>query len=98
MTSLTIRLDKETESLLNQLSELLQQSKSTLAREAIAQYLEQQLTRHQAKQQLAASFTCDNKADVMQRIAESEAGQYMTDEEYEHSMDAFFAKELGLTR
>lgn len=98
MSSLTIRLDKDTDALLSQLSELLQQSKSTLAREGIVRYLEEQLARHQTQQKLAASIGCSDKDAVRQRIAESEAGQYLTDEEYERSMDEFFAKELGLVR
>lgn len=98
MSSLTIRLDQNTDALLSQLSELLQQSKSTLAREGIVRYLEEQLARHQAEQKLAVQISCDDRNTVQQRIAESEAGSYLTDEEYEHSMDEFFAKELGLTR
>ncbi|NLD15297.1 MAG: ribbon-helix-helix protein, CopG family [Gammaproteobacteria bacterium] len=98
MSSLTIRLDPNTDALLSQLSELLQQNKSTLAREGIARYLEEQLASHQAQQKLAAQIDCSDKEAVMQRIAESEAGPYLTDEEYERSMDEFFAKELGLVR
>ncbi len=98
MSSLTIRLDKDMDAMLNQLAELLQQSKSTLAREGIARYLEEQLATHKTRQQLAASFTCNDTNTVKQRIAESEAGQYLTDKEYERSMDEFFAKELGLVR
>lgn len=94
MSSLTIRLDKDTDAMLSQLAERLQQSKSTLAREGINRYLEEQLK----KEQLAANISCNSMETVRQRIAESEAGQYLTDEEYERSMDEFFAKELGLVR
>jgi len=98
MSSLTIRLDKDTDALLNQLSELLQQSKSALAREGIARYLEEQLAKHQTRLKLEASIGCSEREAVRQRVAESEAGQHLTDEEYERSMDEFFAKELGLVR
>lgn len=98
MSSLTIRLDKDMDAMLSQLAELLQQSKSALAREGINRYLEEQLSKHHAQQELAASFTYNDVKTVKQRIAESEAGQYLTDEEYERSMDEFFAKELGLVR
>lgn len=98
MTSLTIRLDKNMDAMLNQLAEVLQQNKSTVAREGIARYLEEQLSKHQARQELAVSFSSSNLDAVKQRIAESEAGQYLTDDEYERSMNVFFAKELGLVR
>lgn len=98
MSSLTIRLDQETDNLLNQVAELLQQSKSTLAREGIVRHLNEQLIQHQTRQQLEASTHCHSKAAVMQRVAESEASPYLSDEDYEKSMDAFFASELGLTR
>lgn len=98
MSSLTIRLDQETDSLLSQVADLLQQSKSSLAREGIESYLKEQLSQHQARQQLEASIYCDSKEAIMLRIAESEASPYLSDEDYEKSMDAFFANELGLTR
>lgn len=98
MSSLTIRLDKNMDAMLNQLAEVLQQNKSTVAREGIARYLEEQLSKHQARQELAASFSSSNLDAVKQRIAESEAGQYLTDDEYERSMNGFFDKELGLVR
>lgn len=98
MTSLTIRLEKNLEAMLNQLSEVLQQSKSSLAREGIAHYVKEQLNKHQAQEKLAASFSCNTLEAVKQRISKAEASQPLTDEEYERSMDDFFAKELGLVR
>lgn len=67
---------------------------SSQARESIAGYLEEQLAKHEITQQLAASFTCDDTDTVRQRIAESEASQHLTDEEYKRSMDEFFCQSL----
>lgn len=57
-----------------------------------------QRTKDQTKEKLTASFSCNNMDTVKQRIANLEAGQYVTAEVYERSMDDFFAKELGLVR
>lgn len=76
----------------------LLQTTDTLAREGCASDLYEQLARQQTKQKLATQINCHDKNMLQQRITESEAGSYLTDEEYEHSMDEFFIKELGIAR
>lgn len=98
MSSLTIRLDKETDSLLNSLAETLQESKSALARKGIIAYLKEQKEKEIKKQALKKAITVSSVEEVRKRVAESEASYYLTDKEYELAMDEFFAKELGLVR
>lgn len=74
------------------------QTTDTLTREGSASDLDEQLARQQTKQRLATQINCHDRNTAQQRIAESEAGSSLTDEEYEHSMDEFFIKELGLVR
>lgn len=48
------------------------------------------------KQQLEALFTLSDSATVRAQVAEAERGGFLSDNEYESSMKAFFAQELGL--
>jgi predicted transcriptional regulator len=98
MSSLTNRLDAETDSLLNSLEERLQESKSSLAHQGIVTYLEQQQQKEIQKQTLEQSFSVSSIDEVQQRVAEAEAGYQFSDEEYEQAMNDFFARELGLVR
>ncbi|AEG31619.1 ribbon-helix-helix domain-containing protein [Thiomicrospira cyclica] len=98
MISLTIRLDEETDSLLNSLAERLQESKSSLARQGIMTYLQQQQKKEIQKQALEQSFSVSSIDEVQKRVAESEASYQLSDEEYEQVMNEFFARELGLVR
>jgi predicted transcriptional regulator len=98
MSSLTIRLDAETDSLLSSLAERLQESKSSLARQGIVTYLQQQQQKELLKQSLEQSFSVSSIDEVQKRVAESEASYQLNDEEYEQEMNDFFARELGLVR
>lgn len=98
MATLTIRLDEETEQLLNHFSKTNQQTKSDIARAGLSKYLSQQKQLEDKKQQLEAKITVTNHAQVSKRIEESEASYPISDEEYEKNLDEFFAKELGLVR
>jgi|SRR5699024_5477107 len=98
MSSLTVRLDDETHALLTQLSELLKLNKSTLARQGIAHYLKQQQELLEERQKLEAEIMINDSATVRARVAESESSDVLSDEEYENSMNEFFAQELGLIR
>ena len=98
MSSLTIRLDDETDTLLNSLAERLQESKSSLARQGIVTYLQQQQQKELQKQSLERSFSLSSIDEVQKRVAESESSYRLSDEEYEQSMNDFFARELGLVR
>ncbi|WP_178861772.1 hypothetical protein [Thiomicrorhabdus cannonii] len=98
MGSLTLRLDEETEALLTHFSEVLQQNKSTLARAGIVDYLNRQKALEEQKALLGKQIAVSSKEAAAQRIAESEASYQLSDEEYEHAMDEFFANELGLIR
>jgi predicted transcriptional regulator len=98
MSSLTIRLDAETDSLLSNLAEQLQESKSSLARQGIMNYLQQKQQKELLKQSLEQSFSESSIDEVQKRVAEAEAGYQLTDEEYEQTMNDFFARELGLVR
>ncbi|WP_044406519.1 ribbon-helix-helix domain-containing protein [Thiomicrospira microaerophila] len=98
MSSLTIRLDAETDSLLSNLAKRLQESKSSLARQGIMTYLQQQQQKEIQKQALEQSFSVFSIDEVQKRVAESEASYQLSDEEYEQAMNEFFARELGLVR
>lgn len=98
MSSLTIRLDEETDSRLNSLAERLHESKSSLARQGIVTYLQQQQQKELQKQSLEQSFSLSSMDEVQKRVAESEASYQFKDEEYEQEMNEFFARELGLVR
>mgnify|MGYP005849808231 CR=1 FL=1 len=98
MNSLTIRLDDETASLLNSLSAQLQQSKSSLARQGIVTYLQQQHEKEIQKQSLQQSFSLSSVDEVQGRVAESESSYQLSDNEYEQEMNDFFARELDLVR
>lgn len=98
MSSLTIRLDENTESLLNYFVKTTQQTKSELVRESLETFLKQKKQLEQQKNDLSASFSVNNKNEVAKRISESEASYHLTDEEYEKEMDDFFANEIGLIR
>lgn len=98
MSSLTIRLDADTDSLLSSLAERLQESKSSLARQGIVTYLQQQQRKEQQKQSLEQCFSVSSIDEVQKRVAEAEASYQLSDEEYEQAMNEFFARELGLVR
>lgn len=98
MSSLTIRLDTETDSLLSSLAEQLHQSKSALARQGIIAYLEQQQQKVLKKQSLEESFSLSSIDQVQNRLEQSEASVRLSDDEYEQEMTDFFARELGLVR
>ena len=98
MSSLTIRLDEQTDALLNELAERLQENKSSLARKGIQSFLAQQQAIEKQKQQLEQAFSVSSVDEVQRRVAESEASYRLSDEEYEQSMNDFFARELGLVR
>jgi len=98
MSSLTIRLDENTESLLNHFVKTTQQTKSDLVRESLEIFLKQKKQLEEQKNTLSDSFTVNNKGEVARRILESEASNHLTDEEYEKEMDDFFANEIGLLR
>lgn len=98
MTSLTIRLDQQTDSILSQLAETLNLSKSAIARNGIISYLEQQKTLVDEKTELEKSLQVSSIEEVQNRVAEAQAGYQLSDDEYEQQMNEFFAKELGLVR
>ena len=98
MGSLTIRLDDETDHLLEHFSQTLNQNKSALARAGIVDYLQRQQQREAQKRELEASIQVSSIQEVQQRVTESEASYQLSDEEYEQEMNEFFARELGLVR
>ena len=98
MGSLTIRLDDETDHLLNHFAQVLNQNKSALARAGIVDYLQRQQRLEVQKQELKAAIRVSSFDDVQKRVAESEAAYRLSDDEYEQSMNVFFARELGLVR
>lgn len=98
MTSLTIRLDQQTDSLLSQLAETLNLSKSAIARNGIISYLEQQKSLADEKAELEKSLQVSSIEEVQNRVAEAQAAYQLSDDEYEQQMNEFFAKELGLVR
>lgn len=98
MTSLTIRLDQQTDSLLSQLAETLNLSKSAIARNGIISYLEQQKSLADEKAELEKSLQVSSIEEVQNRVAEAQAPYQLSDDEYEQQMNEFFAKELGLVR
>lgn len=98
MTSLTIRLDQQTDSVLSQLAETLNLSKSAIARNGIISYLEQQKSLADEKAELEKSLQVSSIEEVQNRVAEAQAAYHLSDDEYEQQMNEFFAKELGLVR
>lgn len=98
MATLTIRLDEQTEQLLNHFAKTHQQTKSDIARTGLNEYLRQQTRQEEEKKKLEAKISVSDKEQINKRIQESEASYQLSDEEYEKDLDNFFAKELGLVR
>jgi hypothetical protein len=98
MASLTLRLDDQTDALLTHYSEVLHQTKSTLARAAIGDYLKAQQAKEAERAALLTQIGLDSKEAVALRVAESQAAYRLTEAEYAQALDEFFAKELGLIR
>mgnify|MGYP005749085937 CR=1 FL=1 len=98
MGSLTIRLDDETDHLLDHFAQVLNQNKSAVARAGILDYLQRQQQLEAQKLELEKSINVSSIEEVQQRVAESESSYRLSDEEYEQSMNEFFARELGLVR
>ena len=98
MGSLTIRLDDETDHLLDHFAQVLNQNKSAVARAGILDYLQRQQQLEAQKRELENSINVSSIEEVQQRVAESESSYRLSDEEYEQSMNEFFARELGLVR
>lgn len=98
MASLTIRLDEQVDSLLNDLAERLQENKSSIARKGIMSYIQQQQELEEQRRALERSITVSSVEEVQKRVADSEESYRLSDEEYEQSLNEFFARELGLVR
>ena len=80
------------------LSEFRNQNKSAVARAGILDYLQRQQQLEAQKRELEASIEVSRIEAVQKRVAESESSYRLSDEEYEQSMNEFFARELGLVR
>ena len=98
MSSLTIRLDTETENQLEHLANISNKSKSVIARAGILEYLKKYQTIENSKNKLVEKVTVSSTSEVRERVLISESGNYLNDDEYEQEMDAFFRNELGLIR
>lgn len=98
MSSLTIRLNDKTETLLNNFLQTSKQTKSEVVRASLEEFLQRKKDIEDQKKHLAQLFTIKDKQQVTSRILESEASYQLNDAEYEKEMDHFFARELGLIR
>lgn len=98
MSSLTIRLDSETESQLEHFALISKKSKSAIARAGIAEYLKKQLQHENNKNTYSKKMTVSSINEVRERVALAEQGELLSDEEYEQKMEQFFKQELGLIR
>lgn len=98
MSSLTIRIDEKTNQQLELLAKASQLTKSTIVRNSLLEYLAKQIQNNDFKQKLREKITVSDIDTVRTRLAQAEAGEVLSDEDYEIEMESFFKQELGILR